>query len=89
MVERGGRQATRFSYVSPDGEEGYPGTVELVVWYFVFEEEEDGVRKTTLEVEYQVELIGDECDETVVNVTNHRYHPTPLLQPYSPSTPLH
>jgi aldose 1-epimerase len=42
--------------VSPGGEEGYPGTVELVVWYFVYEEEDDGVRKTVLEVEYQVEL---------------------------------
>lgn len=55
--------------VSPDGEEGFPGTVEATVWYVAGMQ--DG--KTVLEMEYEVELVGDECEETVVGVTNHRY----------------
>ncbi|CAG8884442.1 unnamed protein product [Penicillium salamii] len=47
-VKRHGRDALLFKYLHKDGEEGYPGTVE-------------------------VEFIGNECDETVVNLTNHSY----------------
>ncbi|KAI4204278.1 MAG: hypothetical protein LQ350_001258 [Teloschistes chrysophthalmus] len=68
-VNRNGKEGVQFRYVSKDGEEGYPGTVECLVWYTAGVE--DG--KTVLEVEYQVEFIGDECDETVVGVTNHSY----------------
>lgn len=63
-----GKEGVRFTYLSKDGEEGYPGTVECKVWYTAGKE--DG--KTVLDVEYQVELVGDECEETVVGVTNHR-----------------
>ena len=70
-TKRNGREGIMFRYVSKDGEEGYPGTVECHVWYTAGMEE----GKTVLEVEYQVELIGDECEETVVGVTNHRYTP--------------
>ncbi|KIW89193.1 uncharacterized protein Z519_10045 [Cladophialophora bantiana CBS 173.52] len=72
-VSRNGKEAVLFTYVSPDGEEGYPGTVELRVWYIAWTEEESGLTKTVLETEYEVELIGNECDETVVNITNHGY----------------
>ncbi|KAL8662552.1 MAG: hypothetical protein Q9202_004604 [Teloschistes flavicans] len=68
-VNKNGKEGVQFRYVSKDGEEGYPGTVECLVWYTAGVE--DG--KTVLEVEYQVELIGDECEETVVGVTNHSY----------------
>ena len=71
-VERGGREAVKFTYLSPDGEEGYPGTIELRVWYTAWEDEEDGVPKVYLEVEYEVEMVGEECEETVVGITNHR-----------------
>ena len=71
-VERGGREAVKFTYLSPDGEEGYPGTIELRVWYIAWEDEEDGVPKVYLEAEYEVEMVGDECEETVVGITNHR-----------------
>ena len=70
-VNRNGKEAVLFTYLSPDEEEGYPGTVGLKVWYTAYEENEDGVSKTVLETEYEVELLGSECDETVVNVTNH------------------
>ena len=70
---RGGRDAVMFNYLSHDGEEGYPGTVELRVWYFPGLEKDLGVEKTSLEIEYEVELVGDEVEETIVGVTNHRY----------------
>lgn len=71
-VERHGRDALLFKYLCEDGEEGYPGTVELRVWYTASKEDDDGVAKTVLTVEYEVEFIGRECKETVVNITNHR-----------------
>ncbi|EER23142.1 Aldose 1-epimerase family protein [Coccidioides posadasii C735 delta SOWgp] len=73
-VNRNGKEGLEFRYMSKDGEEGYPGTVELRVWYTAAEENEEGQpQKTVLEVEYEVEFVGDECDETVVGVTNHSY----------------
>lgn len=72
-VNRNGKEAVLFTYVSPDGEEGYPGTVELRVWYTAYTEDEGGVSKTVLETEYEVELTGDEVEETIVNITNHGY----------------
>lgn len=71
-VERKGRQAVEFKYLSKDGEEGYPGTVELRLWYYPELQQDEGVEKTSLEIEYEVELVGDEVDETAVAVTNHR-----------------
>lgn len=72
-VKRDGRDALLFKYVSPDGEEGFPGTVELRVWYTASKEDVNGPNpRTVLTAEYEVEFVGDECDETVVNLTNHR-----------------
>ncbi|KAI1911471.1 hypothetical protein LOZ39_004114 [Ophidiomyces ophidiicola] len=73
-VNKNGREGLEFRYLSKDGEEGYPGTVELRVWYSAAEEaEHGGSQKTVLEMEYEVELVGDECDETAIGVTNHSY----------------
>lgn len=66
---RHGKEGVKFTYLSKDGDEGYPGSVLCTVWYVAGME--DG--KTVLDVEYQVEFVGDECEETVVGVTNHRY----------------
>ena len=71
-VERNGRQAVEFKYLSKDGDEGYPGTVEMRLWYYPELQQDDGVEKTSLEIEYEAELVGDEVDETVVSLTNHR-----------------
>ena len=68
-VDRGGREAVLFTYLSKHGEEGYPGTVEARVWYTTGN---DQTGRTELEMEYEVELIGDECEATVVGMTNHR-----------------
>ncbi|KAK3720538.1 hypothetical protein LTR37_003587 [Vermiconidia calcicola] len=72
-VSRNGRDAVMFKYLSPGGEEGYPGTVELRLWYYPGVEKDTGVEKTSVEIEYEVELVGDEVEETAVAVTNHSY----------------
>ena len=71
-VTRQGRDAVLFKYLSKDGEEGFPGTVELRLWYYPGVEKDDGIEKTSLEIEYEVELVDDEVEETAVGVTNHR-----------------
>ena len=72
-VNRKGRDGVQFVYLSKDGDEGYPGTVEAHVWYMAsMEDGPNGRRDTVLEVEYEVEFVGKECEETVVGVTNHR-----------------
>ena len=68
IVVRNGRECTRFVLVSKDGDEGYPGTVECQIWYSERQEE----HAMTLDIEYEVALIGDECEETLVALTNHR-----------------
>lgn len=70
------REVIEFSYVSNDGEEGFPGTVQCRVLYRKRSEE----GKTVLEVDYEVELIGDDgCEETIVSLTNHRYRTYPAF----------
>jgi aldose 1-epimerase len=71
-VDRNGEEATFFKYVSKDGEEGYPGTVEVRVWYIQAKEEVNGAQQEVLYIEYEAELIGDEVEETAINMTNHR-----------------
>lgn len=73
IVDRNGKEATLFKYVSKDGEEGYPGTVEVRVWYIQAKEEVDGAQQEVLYIEYEAELIGDEVEETAINMTNHSY----------------
>ena len=68
-LNRNGKEGVEFKYVSKDGDQGYPGTVVCKLWYTAGHE--DGGR-AVLDVEYEVEFIGDECEETVVGVTNHR-----------------
>ncbi|KAF2443992.1 galactose mutarotase-like protein [Karstenula rhodostoma CBS 690.94] len=72
-VDRNGKQATLFKYLSKDGEEGYPGTVEVRVWYVQEKLNEDGVQKEVLHIEYEAELVGDDTPATAVNITNHSY----------------
>ncbi|HEY0791907.1 MAG TPA: aldose epimerase family protein [Chthoniobacterales bacterium] len=54
--------AVQLTYVSPDGEEGYPGTLETKVEYRLTDE-------NALEIDYQA--TADQ--PTVVNLTNHSY----------------
>lgn len=71
-TERNGKEAVLFKYLSKDGEEGYPGTVEVRVWYVQEKEKDNGTEKEVLHIELEAELVGDEVQETAVNLTNHR-----------------
>lgn len=51
----------RLRYISPDGEEGFPGTLQAIVTYTL---ENEGLR-----IDYEAQ-----CDQdTIVNLTNHTY----------------
>lgn len=75
-VEKRGndRETAVYKYRSVHMEEGFPGTVDVSVAYTAYEEatEEEGVKKTVIEMEYKASLVGDEVDETAINMTNHR-----------------
>lgn len=84
LCNRNDKETVQFTYISPDGDEGYPGTVELRVWYSTSEVGEDGVKKFVLDVEYEAELVGDECNETPINISNHRQvYRVPGVTPHS------
>lgn len=57
-----GPSALRFSYTSPDGEEGYPGTLHVVVTY-------------TLDDDHGLTIVFEAITDrsTVTNLTNHSY----------------
>jgi len=54
--------AVRFSYRSPDGEEGYPGNLDIRVTY---------VLKADCALAIRYEAVSDQ--KTVINLTNHSY----------------
>ncbi len=61
-VRRADGQAVKFSYLSPDGEEGYPGNLDVAVVYILTE-------KNSLRVEYTATTDAP----TPINLTNHSY----------------
>ncbi len=79
-VTRNSKEVTQFVLKSPDDDEGFPGAVEARVFYGVQKRLDGeggakGKEEVILDVEYEVEMVGDEPDitETIVSVTNHRY----------------
>lgn len=62
MLSEEGRVGVRFSYLSPDGEEGYPGNLACEVTYWWSED-------NILRIEYAATT---DCP-TVVNLSNHAY----------------
>lgn len=69
--KRDGKDAVKFTYTSHDGDGKFPGTVEVTVWYT--ESQKQGTyTKTVLTIEYEVSARNMECEETAVNLTNHR-----------------
>ena len=60
--EREGQRGVRFSYTSPDGEEGYPGALAIAVEYALTDDNE-------IRIEYTAET----DKPTIINLTNHAY----------------
>lgn len=67
-----GGESVKFTLVSPDGDEGFPGTVEASVVYTVGKQVKDGKEVVVLGMEYEAELVGG-ADETAINMTNHSW----------------
>jgi len=62
LLEKESNESIEFSYLSRDGEEGYPGNLNVKVKYTVTD-------KNELKIEYYA--ISDK--DTIVNLTNHSY----------------
>lgn len=62
MIRRENEAGVAFSYTSPDGEEGYPGTLKIKVIYLLTNENE-------LKISY--DAVTD--SKTLLDVTNHTY----------------
>ena len=65
LEDRKGDSVT-FVMDSPDGDQGYPGSVHIEVTYTLTEENE-------LHIDYMAKMYGDEAASTPLNLTNHSY----------------
>ncbi|RDW77288.1 galactose mutarotase-like protein [Coleophoma cylindrospora] len=71
--ELNGGESVSFKLTSEDGDQGYPGTVEVEVIYTTgTQQSPEGKEVRVLGIEYEAKLVGG-ADETVVNITNHSY----------------
>lgn len=59
---RDGQPGIRFSHTSPDGDEGYPGNLEVVMHYWL-------TKKNGLVIDYRART----DKTTILNLTNHSY----------------
>jgi aldose 1-epimerase len=62
QIERAGTSGVELTYLSPDGEEGYPGSLEVTVAYWLTNDDE-------LRIDYTATTDAP----TVLNLTNHSY----------------
>jgi aldose 1-epimerase len=66
----------KFTYHSPDGDNGFPGAVDATIIYTSGKQKnKEGKEATVLAIEYEAVLVddGSGVEETVVNLTNHSY----------------
>lgn len=68
---RGG-ESVQFSLHSEDGDEGFPGAVDVTTTYTSGTQQVDGKEVIVLGIEYEANLVGG-ADETAINMTNHSY----------------
>ncbi|PNS21290.1 Bifunctional protein gal10 [Sphaceloma murrayae] len=90
LESRRGTEAVRFELTSPDGDEGFPGTLLAKTWYLA---RTNDAGQTELEVEYEARFAddtavekgqqGESVTETAVNMTNHTAF---SIGPVSPSS---
>lgn len=62
IIDNGECIGVQFTYLSPDGEEGYPGNLEVIVTYTLNNQNE-----------FKISYDGKSDKKTVVNLTNHSY----------------
>jgi aldose 1-epimerase len=67
-----GGESVQFKFTSENGDEGFPGEVDVAVTYTTGTQQVDGKEVTVLGIEYEAQLAGG-ADETVINMTNHTY----------------
>ncbi|KAJ6786470.1 hypothetical protein PWT90_06508 [Aphanocladium album] len=67
-----GGESVQFTLTSEDGDEGFPGTLDVKVIYTAGTQQVDGKEAIVLGIEYEAQLVGG-ADETVINMTNHSY----------------
>lgn len=67
-----GGESVTFSLVSEDGDEGYPGKVEVTITYTTGTQQVDGKEVIVLAMDYEAKLV-DGAEETAINMTNHSY----------------
>ena len=63
VIQKGAASGVEFSYISRDGEEGFPGNLHVKTTYLL--NDEDG----NLEISYEAHSDQD----TIINLTNHSY----------------
>lgn len=67
-------ESVKFTLTSPDGDEGFPGAVEVSVIYTTgTQTSPNGKEVQVLAFEYESILTDDKVKETAVNITNHSY----------------
>ncbi|MFC1556046.1 aldose epimerase family protein, partial [candidate division KSB1 bacterium] len=57
-----GENSIQFSYISPDGDEGYPGQLDVTVIYTLTEDSE-----------FRIDYSARSEEDTIVNLTHHSY----------------
>lgn len=67
-----GGESVQFTLTSEDGDEGFPGAVDVKVIYTAGTQQIQGQETIVLGIEYEAQLVGG-ADETVINMTNHSY----------------
>jgi aldose 1-epimerase len=66
QINNGRDVGLRLTYTSPNGEENYPGTLQVEVTYLV-------TRNNEIRMDYRAVLAPGQTLSTIVNLTNHTY----------------